>query len=1618
VTLRFPAVRLPFALLLCGWLAAGGFGSAFDGNERQTAEHTTANNSRGTTTGAGELFEDEDRDRLRRVFGRHLPFEEHEHRRLYRFALQELNAGKTVDGLKALQRLIDLQEDRFVFDSHGRVSGIRRRVWEVFARLSAKQQQTYNRLFGERAQQLIREGDASPGDGKYRAVLRRYLYTTAAFEAGHRIARQAFNAGEYDRAVRVWERLQSVDVHKPRFTADVKLLMAVAYRKLGERRRAERLIAQLGSTRVRIGGRLMTPAGYFERHFVSEATPPGEQWRLPRGDRRSNGTAAVSVPFPQPRWTVEYAAADNPGVQRVARRWQRQQTSHGRSTAVINTPLVAGNRIIIRSFDGVHALERNTGHKLWTYPTRTSLAQAVTSDAMDGDHRRLFRGSRGGRFRHSQEDRDVFTRAFAANELLGTLTSDGRRVFFVDSVNMNKSSTRQHIRRRPRLPMRTRRRSPSGNRLIAIDLNQPASRERQLSDPSASRHRKRPESGESSGPPRAEPLWVLGGNPDKDAAKEGTSQSDSTQRGLGADQPLNPLIGYVFCGPPLPVMGRLYAVCEFQRQLFLLCLHPASGAVVWQQPLAPVDDSVPKGNARRLRSCTPVFSDGVLVCPTHMGFLIGVDPVTQTLLWAAFVGDDPDDLRPAMTGHFIHALPRSRGGGFVSAPVIHAGRVFCLPPHSDLLHCLDLHTGRPLWTAPREQAAYVGAADEGVVLLVGRRETRGLSVQDGSVQWSTRTGLPSGRGLFTGTHFLLPLQRGRIANIEVKTGRIAGMPLSGLVASNMDSQVDSNDESSEIAADSGDSTDTTEAAAQDVQDVNWSPGNLIPAGRFILSAESDRLRAFSQAEPQLALLKRRLEEQPNSPALLHTTARLALLLGKFDEAEHLLTSALKRTDRANVTNPGERRLGGLESRLREDSRRLLRELLFTRLQKGDGEPAQLLGRIQRLSTTSQQRARFLLQKAEVQRQRGETAGMLATVDELAALNIDRLFALPDNEAHLISLPAWISGLFRRSGLLTGSSPDARLQRYLRQRRNEALSASDVKRLERYLALFGTLPGSGEVRNELARRLMEQRHDQRAELLLSANRSSANERTAAVATELLFQLWTAHGLYESAAPLLKELDGRFAEVPLSDGRTTGREFAAAQRTERLIRVGERRRAGPALPVRHVTMSEDHFGHRDPELVKVYHNFRQLFSTPLESGFDVLDVGDRSETQMTVIHREAGVIADRITIPARYSYPAVGEWTHSGHYFSLGSPGRMHGVSLLERHHGKPFWTAIPQGFRHRRDMLLTGPSGTTFAVFQARENLIVADPGTGRLRWQRRDLSPTAGLQSAPTMGLFGDEQVLVVRDVDAGSQTNFTVYRTSTGESMGTRRLNISNHHEQFIRGRFLFYVEHRADGLRLRIWDPQTDRHLLDMPSPPDVQMSEVGKQAVAVLQPTGELFLIDIPTGNVRRVAAFEAGELRNVSFMKAFRDGGRLFVNIQRPASVRDRQLSFYVGDTFIPAEHVRGELYAFDGKTGRRLWKRTFPQASVLQVRQGHLPFLVVASRLRDRGRGAQVSLQVEAIDAATGDTLGHRENLFSNRLLHMSYDPAEDAVILRGTASDIRLHLHHRRVLSPGDSVGL
>src|SRR5207253_11106140 len=90
--------------------------------------------------------------------------------------------------------------------------------------------------------------------------------------------------------------------------------------------------------------------------------------------------------------------------------------------------------------------------------------------------------------------------------------------------------------------------------------------------------------------------------------------------------------------PPISGGGKLYVLNEKNNgDLRLWCLDPTKGTVISPvQKLGTVkkEHAYFHDIARRVNAIHLAYGEGILVCPTNAGEILGVDLMSRTLAWA------------------------------------------------------------------------------------------------------------------------------------------------------------------------------------------------------------------------------------------------------------------------------------------------------------------------------------------------------------------------------------------------------------------------------------------------------------------------------------------------------------------------------------------------------------------------------------------------------------------------------------------------------------------------------------------------------------------------------------------------------------------------------------------------------------------------------------------------------------------------------------------------------------------------------------------------------------------------------------------------------------------------
>ena len=1516
-------------------------------------------------------------------------------RRWLKDGRSRLDAGRISEGLALWQRILDRGDDGFVkLRSDGPWLEVRDEVLRGLSELPPSGQATYERLFGTPARQLFEQSQQSGRSIFAAETMRRYFHTAAGFDAARWLASRWLDKGETRTAARLFERLLSEPAHRERLTPNLVVQAAVTQRLAGNENRARELLSKLGETKIRIAGEERSATQLAEQlvagriEAVSKASAKvSREWLAAGGNFARNAVPSGSVPWLKPLW-APVSLAVNSSDRSALQDWLVNQDEHNtQQLAVAIEPIVVRGQLVVRELNGVSAFDLRTGRRLWTFPSALPFSEWLPrAMAQAGETSRV----------------SAVREGVVTNSACGMLSSDGRRVFAIDMIPTGgKPGSNKDVD------------DDSGKhdldvltQLVALPIAESWSTQLASADRTLA----------ASATETLRPIWTLDGL---------TAASQLGHRGCGVQ----------FLGAPvvvdehLFVMGELFSFDEFaaekNNQLCLIAIDGSNGEPLWSQGLALVDEPFFRARQRSRRNPvgSPTVSDGMLICPTDVGLFVGVDLVTGRQRWV-------HGYRIGESGVRREFFPESIGwDGTPTWPVIHRDRVLLLSRFSEELHCVETTTGKLLWQVPRGNAVYIGAVTDDRIVLVGEREVRAIPMPaDGLIGagetpapqkvvvtpaseplWTHLVGPVTGRGVRVGDDLLVPLKSGRVACLDLATGRDRGFAVTRTL----------DPATVRRGARQDDESDLEEHAF-----APW-PGNLIACDDVVVSLGLGRMAVYPQARAVLASLR----DRPESVERRLLESELTMLLGSEASPVAELKSVLQSE---------------LSPELRRQAERQLRESLYLELSRDPDQADELLPQLERLADTTGERARLLQRVCEVSLPR-DPARTVRAARDLAALSLDHELELDEHGQHVVSLDTWARGFLRQVRGRVADSPDEaeRVNALLNHDRDEMLKSSDISGLRQFARLCDDWPQASDVRFRLADLLLDRGDFQEAELLLARDRLSTDPQVVAAATARMLRLWEHVGLYSLASSLLSELEDRFGDVEFSVNVTsptrqrgvavedtslarrasvTGRTFVAAYPRDSMTWQAFIRRQRPSWDVRRVAISEDRERTSELRLVEGFGNGDIRNRALVRAGIGVHLFQTQplfrplQEPGWQIVDRDSGVVMGQLPQLDRY-YPTglqPGAPAAVNHFFPVGGPGRMLGFSLLGRDQTEAAWDTPFTPLRATQEFLRVGPVGPGFCVYQSRQHLIVVDPATGRVAW-RRELEPHSGLLGESETGLFGDREALFVFGAD---QSMFTVYETATGREIRQGRLPVDQHQSRRAFGRKLFHITEVNGVRRLRIWDPLTDRNELDEALPNGTSAFQptmtVDGELLLVLR-SGRVRVIDVHNGLVKLDVMLSESDVRGANTLRAFSDRDRYYLNLQRVLDNSNRtSMSYFLNEALVPKAEVLGELYAFErpttpqpfdgvtGTLGKKLWMRTMPQRTILRLDNARLPFLIALARQQDRTRADKTALRVEAIDALSGDLLGTRDHVLPTRLVQTQHDPVAARVTLVGLSTRITL----------------
>lgn len=1449
---------------------------------------------------------------------------------LLKKANSHFRAKETRQCADVLQRLLELPEDALWEESPGKLISVRTAAQRLLAKLPQAEQDRYRLQVSGQAQRELQQALDTGSSAGLAQVATKYFQTEAGYKAADQLAAKYLDRGEFGLAAHWLEELWQVQA--PCTKSPGWRIKAEFVAKKSPSTGLARLLKSQSETlpaKLVIGGHPVDGREWLAAQTgdVSVTTPTLEDWPQFFGSAKRVGQAAAGEPLLMKRWAIPLTS--NPAVQALMDGLVDDLRDLRQVPILTFDPLLVDGKVIFRTLRGVTVAEAETGKLLWTTPdepsaddllsaaaaaSRANFPDNVDPDALPPNNNRgpawamfseLF-----GEMQDLAASDNPLTHLLFRNANHGLLSSDGSRIFVVEeqSILTNLQPGRYLGEDLPDVDALGR---PLGvNRLTAYDLR----------------------SGRS--------VWEIGG------------------RDLNDPFAL-PLAGTFIFGPPVVEGGDLFLVNESDGEIRLHVLDPASGTPRWSQLIAHAQAKINMDFGRQWFTSQVAVADGIIVCPTTVGWLVAVDRTTRNILWAHRYENYRDDEPTEQQEEAVQSA-QLNDRWTAAPPVIVGNRVVFTPPESQVISCLNLSDGQLLWQKPREEETlYLAGVFGKQALLVGATSVRSLDIENkGKSLWMVKYGSkearPAGRGVAVQDRYYLPLTTGELLCLDLS----ATAPRERI-------------------------SSRLQLPASNVPALRQF-GNLAMYRGMLLSLGTQGMVAF---EPKLSIeeeLRQQLAADPQSAAAVVRKAELELLHNRQRSALDLLHQlrAIPLT-------------GELQQRYRAASVAALSALVRVDLKANDAEFAELS---QWAELPVEQQAREML-KAE---------RLVARQEAIAAFEVYLSFAQSFGSATVAPGAAtaqqvkgdrWAGGKLELLWKNLPAETAVILDQRVRDLSNTAVIA-DVNAQYQFLTLFGFHSAAQPVRKRLVEALIQSESWQAAENILWDLEYDPVQRPWAL--ERLARLWRQAGLPADAAQAYQTLEQQYSTAPLEGGKPAGQiiqELRDAGQLPSIIskplvtwrnRDLELTRSGSNYDIGSGTRTFSLHGAGLPFFQR--HRIQYLHH---ESRFEVIDVTSEKRVWSVPLRISEETPVEAVSARVR------------GHGVVLFGGGTVTALSPMERRMiwsrpqvGRPVKDEDqsisdndPFGGGHRYTEPLSrlvnragghGNMVTPWQIFSQqsapqvianqryvsyliRRQLVVLDAATGEIAWERQDLPAAALMRGGP--------RVIYVFDLMAES---VTAYSALDGSKLEIPQLNsrckfaIDLVDDDFIQLASTAASNPLSPPTQATIerFSPLAQTHVWRTGVAFDTKAARLSGHRLILLSGAGQMQICHLDTGLLTPCGMLPAASLRPDSEVRVISTYDQLLVAVNQI-----RLFPKNSSPESFPSLQVNGMMHAFDLNTGKEQWKQKVEGLYLILERLDHSPVALFTSRvLHQHNQVTNWKLTLKAIDRFGGKVVHSSTNI--------------------------------------------
>lgn len=1407
----------------------------------------------------------------------------------------------------AAQIILDKKEDFYVrvedTDKYGRKTtrwtSVKYEANKLLGSMPDEGLDVYEVRYGGKARALLEEAKKSGDLEKLAEVAQKYLHTRVGAEANDLLATYYLDRGQYFMAALRFERLLQLNSKRVPLDDLVYFKMALAYRRAGDLKNADlawgRLKEKVGrGAGVKVGTQVV---GLDRLQAVLEEVPRPEiisalDWPLVRGNVSMTAQAAGSPPLlDELMWTRPTILDKSDITGEVEERGREAKTRLEQIISNIHAlgnvpvlpgsfPIATGGKMIYRTYTGVTAVnlepvkeDDGTISPIGSVFWKTTEFEGPLGVVLSKPEMRATLES----WLNMYTNPAAFQSIIYENTLVGTLSSDGRHVFAVDdlAVPVPPNIISSYIWQQNQIPDAVRR-AVLANSLNAYELQ------------------------------TGKGLWRLGG-------------PDFAKAGEFADSH--------FLGAPLPVGDKIYVLNEKNTgELCLVCLDPKTGSVLGPiQVLGTVDQNarIIRDPIRRTNAVQLAYGEGILVCPTNAGEILGVDLMSRTLAWAYSYREKPPHDQPLNPIHPIirpgMPLPLSPATWKWAPPAIADGKVVFTAPDAHSIHCINLRDGMFVWKKRQDEGdLFFAGIHDGKVLIVGRNHIKALRLSDGELLWTRSTGdMPSGHGVICRGIYYQPLKKGDILAVDLERKVITR------------------------------NRPSTPPATP--------PGNLIFYAGTVLTQAPLQVMAYPQLSSRLAQADKELLKDPLNLEKLIRRGELRLADGQIRGAVEDLRQVLAAKPTGPLLARARSRLYDALTDLfqvdfNEASTRHLTEYEeLCKVPENPDEEQKRLGRFYRLLGEGRARQGDLVEAFKAYRKFGSLP--MHQKDGMVQLD-DPLEKKP--------IQVWLRG--KISEMMETAQPEQRqpLEEQIAQEWQGVKATQQLDAIRSFVAMFDLPVSVGrEARLHLADAIIE-KGDRSAFLEAQLNLlqlcGSAYGNDPAIggrALEALARLEIRKGSGEAmqeAARLYRQLGDTFGNAIIRDGQSAKKLVNDLASDKRFLlyldRTGSSWGQGP-IKVRELPagafdgnllgflfqpegelspataslrlMLDYHSNQNDPALRLIdlasgkvrwsqnlglvqnnymYFNFlrQQTQNNPTyapNARFRLFHV----KGQLAVV--QVGTMIYAMALGSSVDSPRL-LWSHSLIDGNINQGGMVIPQQVMLDADGNLqiiMWNQM----NGQRTVMPLGHIGSVQASYVAlvkNKKLVVLDPLRGTELWSKTDVEPETRV--------FGDDQFIYLVDVNGSNATGGRALRASDGSLVEVPDFSIHYQHRLRVRGRHILAATPLAAETVLRLHDARTGRDVWKKSfAPRSTVVQTENPDLTGIIEPDGTLTALEVSTGK----------ELLRTSVLQ-YRISKEDVNNLQDPLLLEDDDHFYLALNQPIDASVVGGGVLANNFANGIR------------------------------------------------------------------------------------------------------